>query len=180
MIRLTIRQLEYFEALAETLHFGRAAVLVGVTQPALSAQVAEMELRLGCRLFERGGRSVSLTQEAQALRPRIERLLADLRDLESSASSGRSAMQGRFRLGIIPTVAPYLLPRLLPLARLRFPGLAIEMREAVTEVLTEETVAGRIDGFVAALPIAHPRLVAPRSRSAVAAAERCCIGGTAR
>jgi LysR family hydrogen peroxide-inducible transcriptional activator len=160
MIRLTIRQLEYFEALAETLHFGRAAEMAGVTQPALSAQVAEMEQRLACRLFERGGRSVTLTEEALALRPRIEGILADLRGLERAAQRGRAALEGRFRLGIIPTVAPYLLPRLLPLARKRFPSLAIELREAVTDVLVEETRAGRLDGFVAALPIDDPRLVA--------------------
>lgn len=159
MIRLTVRQLEYFDVLAETLHFGRAAALAGVSQPALSAQVAEMEERLGCRLFERGGKAVRLTEAAQALQPRIERLLADLREIERLATQGRSVMQGRFRLGIIPTVAPYLLPRLLPLVRQRFPDLAIEMREAVTDVLVEEAVAGRIDGFVAALPIPHPRLV---------------------
>jgi LysR family hydrogen peroxide-inducible transcriptional activator len=160
MIRLTVRQLEYFEALAETLHFGRAAEMSGVTQPALSAQVAEMEQRLACRLFERGGRSVTLTEEALALRPRIEAILAELRGLERAVQRGRAALEGRFRLGIIPTVAPYLLPRLLPLARKRFPGLAIELREAVTDTLVEETRAGRLDGFVAALPIEDPRLVA--------------------
>ncbi len=160
MIRLTIRQLEYFEALAETLHFGRAAALAGVTQPALSAQVAEMEQRLGCRLFERGARSVTLTDEARALKPRIELVLAGLRDIEASARRERGALEGRFRLGMIPTVAPYLLPRFLPLARERFPGLAIELREAVTDVLVEETLNRRLDGFVAALPIDHAGLAA--------------------
>lgn len=160
MIRLTIRQLEYFEALAETRHFGRAAEMVGVTQPALSAQVAEMEQRLACRLFERGGRAVTLTEEALAFKPRIDAILAELRALEAAAQRGRSALEGRFRLGIIPTVAPYLLPRLLPLARQRFPSLTIELREAVTDLLIEETRAGRLDGFVAALPIEDPRLVA--------------------
>ena len=72
MIRLTIRQMEYFEALAQTLHFGRAAELAGVSQPALSTQIAEMEERLNCRLFERGGRTVRMTDEALALQQRIE------------------------------------------------------------------------------------------------------------
>ncbi len=160
MIRLTIRQLEYFEALAETRHFGRAAEMVGVTQPALSAQVAEMEQRLSCRLFERGGRAVSLTEEALAYRPRIEGILLELRALEAAALHGRTPLEGRFRLGIIPTIAPYLLPRMLPLARERFPGLSIELREAVTAVLVEEALAGRLDGFVAAMPMEEPRLVA--------------------
>lgn len=158
MIRLTVRQMEYFEALAETLHFGRAATLVGVTQPALSSQIAEMEERLGRRLFERRARGVQLTQEGEALRPRIERLLTELRDIEAAARQGRAPMEGRFRLGVIPTVAPYLLPRLLPLLKARFPGLALELREAVTTTLVDETAAGRLDGMVAAQPLDHPAL----------------------
>jgi DNA-binding transcriptional LysR family regulator len=110
MIRLTIRQMEYFEALAETEHFGRAAELAGVSQPALSAQIAEMEARLSCRLFERGKRGVRLTEEARMLRPRIARILSEIRELEAAARRERRALEGRFRLGIIPTVAPYLLP----------------------------------------------------------------------
>lgn len=159
MISFTIRQMEYFEALAQVGHFGRAAAQVGVTQPALSAQIAEMEQRLGCQLFERGGRAVRLTEPGRQLQPRIEKLLNELRDLGSIAQRGRSAMQGRFRLGIIPTVAPYLLPRLLPELRAHYPGLEVELREAITGTLMEETVSGRLDGFVAALPIDQPRLM---------------------
>lgn len=150
----------YFHALAQTLHFGRAAELVGVTQPALSAQVAEMEERLGCLLFERGGKSVTMTPEAHELLPRIENILSDIRDVETLARRGRSPMEGKFRLGIIPTIAPYLLPLLLPELKTRFPALTLELREAVTDVLIEETAAGRIDGFVAATPVDTPALVA--------------------
>lgn len=153
MIRLTLRQMEYFEALAETLHFGRAAELVGVTQPALSSQIAEMEERLGRRLFDRGGKSVHLTEDARALKPRIDRVLAEAREIEATARRGRAAMEGRFRLGVIPTVAPYLLPALLPELRKRFPALAVELREAITATLIEETAAGRLDGMIAALPL---------------------------
>jgi LysR family hydrogen peroxide-inducible transcriptional activator len=160
MIRLTVRQMQYFDALAQTLHFGRAAELAGVTQPALSAQIAEMEERLACRLFDRGGKSVRMTDEAQALQPRTERILGEIRDVESVARRGRLAMEGRFRLGIIPTVAPYLLPHVLPELKVRFPALLLELREAVTASLVEETASGRIDGFVAALPLDHPGLVA--------------------
>jgi LysR family hydrogen peroxide-inducible transcriptional activator len=149
----------YFHALAQTLHFGRAAELVGVTQPALSAQVAEMEERLGCRLFERGGKSVAMTPEARELLPRIENILSDIRDVETLARRGRLQMEGKFRLGIIPTVAPYLLPLLLPELKTRFPALVLELREAVTDTLIEETAAGRIDGFVAAMPLDTPGLV---------------------
>lgn len=150
---MTIRQLEYFEALSETLHFGRAAALAGVTQPALSAQVGEMEEKLGCRLFERDRRGVRMTDEAQALKPRIEALLAEMRDIEAGSRRGRRPMQGRFRLGLIPTMAPYLLPSALPRLRELFPDLRLELREAVTATLVEETAGGRLDAFIAALPI---------------------------
>ncbi|NGN40393.1 hydrogen peroxide-inducible genes activator [Mesorhizobium sp. CGMCC 1.15528] len=159
MIRLTVRQMQYFDALAQTLHFGRAAELAGVTQPALSAQIAELEERLGCRLFERGGKSVRMTEEAQVLLPRIETILADIREVETIARRGRLSMEGRFRLGIIPTIAPYLLPHVLPELKSRFPALQLELREAVTASLIEETAAGRLDGFIAALPLDFPGLV---------------------
>lgn len=152
MIRITLRQLQYFEALAETLHFGRAAQLVGVTQPALSAQIAEMEQQLGFRLFERGGGTVHLTDEALAYRQRIERILGEVRELETAALRERKALDGRFRLGIIPTVAPYLLPHLLPQLKHQFPELRIEIREAVTAVIQEDTLSGRLDGMIAAAP----------------------------
>jgi LysR family hydrogen peroxide-inducible transcriptional activator len=158
MIKLTIRQMLYFDALAQTLHFGRAAELAGVTQPALSSQIAEMEARLGCTLFERGGLAVRLTEEALAVRPRIERILSDISEMEAIARRGRRSMQGRFRLGMIPTVAPYVLPHILPELKARFPLLQVDLREAVTQTLVTETTAGRIDGFVAALPLDHPGL----------------------
>lgn len=159
MITITLRQMSYFTALAETRHFGRAADLCKVTQPALSAQIAEMEQRLGQRLFERTGRAALLTAEGESLRPAIERVLADARALEASARRGRGLLEGRFRLGIIPTVAPYLLPRLLAEASSRFPALALEIREAVTATLIEEAVAGSLDALIAADPIDHPALV---------------------
>lgn len=160
MIRLTVRQMEYFDALAQTRHFGRAAELAGVTQPALSSQIAEMEQRLGCRLFERGGKSAGMTEEGRALQPRIEAILNEMRDLESVARRGRLAMDGRLRLGIIPTVAPYLLPRFLPELRVLFPELTLELREAVTQTLVDETLAGRIDAALVALPLEQAGLTA--------------------
>ncbi|WEX09124.1 hydrogen peroxide-inducible genes activator [Chelativorans sp. AA-79] len=158
MTRLTLRQMQYFQRLAELLHFGRAASACGVTQPALSAQISEMEAQLGFRLFERGGGTVRLTQEAQELRPRIERILAEVEDLEQVARRDRNALEDRFRLGVIPTVAPFLLPRLLPRLKLDFPALRLEIREAVTAALIEETNGGRLDGMIAAAPIDAPQL----------------------
>ncbi|UUP18649.1 hydrogen peroxide-inducible genes activator [Nitratireductor thuwali] len=158
MLRLTIRQMQYFEGLAQALHFGRAAAAMGVTQPALSAQIAEMESQLGFPLFERGAGRVRLTEEALTLKPRIERILAEVQDLESFARRERKVLEGRFRLGIIPTIAPYLLPELLPRLKQGFPGLQLEVREAVTGTLIEETDNGRLDGMIAADPIVEPRL----------------------
>ncbi|TWG89547.1 LysR family hydrogen peroxide-inducible transcriptional activator [Mesorhizobium sp. J18] len=159
MIGLTIRQMQYFQALAETRHFGRAAALAGVSQPALSAQIAEMETRLACRLFERGKGVVRLTEEGRMLLPRIEKILAEISDLEAVARRGRRMLEGRFRIGIIPTVAPYLLPHVLPELRSRFPALQTELREAVTGTLMDETLSGRLDAFIAALPIGNDGLV---------------------
>ncbi|TIP48750.1 MAG: LysR family transcriptional regulator, partial [Mesorhizobium sp.] len=159
MIGLTVRQMQYFDALAQTLHFGRAAKLAGVSQPALSAQIAEMEERLNCLLFERGGKTVRMTDEALALQPRIEHILADIRDVEATARRGRPSMEGRFRLGIIPTVAPYLLPHVLPELKKHYPSLQLELREAVTASLVEEATSGRLDAFIAALPLDQPAIV---------------------
>jgi len=159
MIGLTVRQMHYFDALAQTLHFGRAGKLAGVSQPALSSEIAEMEQRLNCRLFERGGKSVRMTDEAIALLPRIERILADIRDVETTDRRGRTAMEGRFRLGIIPTVAPYLLPRALPELKKHFPALLLELREAVTTSLVDDIASRKLDAFIAALPLDHPGLI---------------------
>ncbi|KQU66739.1 hydrogen peroxide-inducible genes activator [Aminobacter aganoensis] len=158
MIRLTIRQMEYFAALAQMLHFGRAAEFAGVSQPALSAQIAEMEERLGCTLFERGGKAVRMTEDALELQPRIEKILAEIRDVETMARRGRPPMEGRLRLGVIPTVAPYLLPHILPAMKREYPKLRLELREAITGSLVEEALNGRIDAFVAALPLDHSGL----------------------
>lgn len=160
MLKVTLRQMEYFEALAETLHFGRAAALAGVTQPALSVQIAEMEEKLGCRLFERGRSGVRLTEDARSLLPRIDTVLNAARDIEASTRRERLPMTGRFRLGLIPTIAPYLLPRVLPRLKKQFPALRLELREAVTATLVEETAAGKLDAFIAALPIEAPGIVA--------------------
>ncbi|MCV0379412.1 hydrogen peroxide-inducible genes activator [Nitratireductor sp.] len=159
MIRLTIRQMQYFERLAETLHFGRAATSCGVTQPALSAQISEMEAQLGFKLFERGSGAVRLTAEAHTLLPRVVRILSEIRELEGEARRERQALEGRFRLGVIPTIAPYLLPELLPLLKQRFPKLRLEVREAVTETLAEDTATGRLDAMIAARPIDDNRLL---------------------
>jgi LysR family hydrogen peroxide-inducible transcriptional activator len=117
-----------------------------------------MESKLDCKLFERGAKGVRLTEDAIALQPRIENILNAVRELETVALSGRLATERRFRLGIIPTVAPYILPGVLADLKTRFPALVVELREAVTATLVEEANAGRIDAFIAALPLDYPGL----------------------
>ncbi|MBK8458684.1 MAG: hydrogen peroxide-inducible genes activator [Phyllobacteriaceae bacterium] len=158
MITITLRQMAYFEALAETRHFGRAAELSKVSQPALSTQIAEIENRLGVRLFERTGRAALLTADGARLKPLIERALADAREIEATARLGRDVLEGRFRLGIIPTIAPYILPSVLSATAARFPRLTLEIREAVTGTLIEETASGGLDALLAADPLDHPSI----------------------
>lgn len=149
----SVRQMRYFDILANTLHFRKAAEMARISQPALSAQIAEMELALGATLFERTRRTVVLTEMGRRLLPRIRGILDEIRSLEELAGQRRGTLRGRLRLGIIPTIAPYLLPLLIPDLRAAYPELAIELREAVTSKLVEDLRLGDLDAVIAALPI---------------------------
>lgn len=149
----SVRQMRYFDILANTLHFRKAAEMARISQPALSAQIAEMELLLGATLFERTRRTVVLTEMGRRLLPRIRGILDEIRSLEELAGQRRGTLRGRLRLGIIPTIAPYLLPLLIPDLRAAYPELAIELREAVTSKLVEDLRLGDLDAIIAALPI---------------------------
>ena len=155
---LTLKQMRYFDALARLLHFGKAAEAANVSQPALSAQIADMEAKLGYSLFERRRGRIMMTPQALAIQPRIERILAEVRDLEDMAGIKRGVLEGRFRLGIIPTVAPYLLPEILPELRQTYRGLELELKETVTEALIAELEGGRIDAAILALPLHAARI----------------------
>jgi len=154
----TVRQMRYFDALATTLHFRKAAELAHVSQPALSAQIAEMEALAGAPLFERSQRQVIMTELGKQLYPGIQTVLRELHSLEEIAAQSRGLLQTRLRLGIIPTVAPYLVPVLIPLLRERHPSFRLQLRESVTDRLLDELHAGDIDAIVAALPIDDERL----------------------
>ncbi|UGX85001.1 hydrogen peroxide-inducible genes activator [Phyllobacterium meliloti] len=156
----SVRQMRYFDILATTLHFRKAAELARISQPALSAQIAEMEQRLGTTLFERTRRTVVLTDMGKRLLPRVRGILNGIRSLEELASQRRGILQGRLRLGIIPTIAPYLLPILIPELRATYPDLTIELREAVTSKLVEDLRLGDLDALIAALPIDSEGVVA--------------------
>lgn len=159
MANITLKQLKYFDALARELHFGRAADACSVTQPALSMQIHELEESLGLMLVERTRAGVQLTTKGREISQRATRVLGDVRDLVSFAHHASSVLSGTLRLGVIPSVAPYMLPPLLPELRDAYPELELHVRETQTAVLTEELIEGKLDVILLALPIKHPDLV---------------------
>jgi len=150
---LTIRQMRYFDALATTRHFGRAAELANVTQPALSTQIMEMESHLGVKLVERARGATLLTARGEEVLTQVRAILAQIDTLEQTAQQSQGLLDGKVRIGIIPTVAPYLVPHLVPSLRSTYPDVQIELREAVTDHLIADLGDGRLDAVVAALPI---------------------------
>jgi LysR family hydrogen peroxide-inducible transcriptional activator len=156
MINLTLKQMRYFDALARHRHFGRAADACAVTQPALSMQIREMERALGTALLERGPRSVSLTAFGEDVLARIREILRTLGEVEDMARAVRDRLAGRIRLGVIPTVAPYLLPRIVGELTAHRPGLDLQLRETLTSRLLEELADGSLDTAIVALPVSEP------------------------
>lgn len=149
---ITLRQLKYLGALASHRHFGRAAEACAVTQPALSMQIRELEQELGIELIERRAGDVSLTDIGAEVVRRAEHVLASTRDLVDFARHRGRVLAGRLQLGIIPSLAPYLLPRFLPALQRRYPELRVELRETQTKGLLEELAAGSLDVVMLALP----------------------------
>lgn len=148
----TLRQLQYLKALAEHGSFGRAAEAAHVTQPTLSAGIQELEKILGAPVVDRARSGVILTPVgAEALR-RANVILNEADALVQAAKNAGQPLTGRFRLGVIPTVAPFLLPRALPLLRKRFPNLRLFLREDLTHRLITALKAGQLDAVLIALP----------------------------
>ncbi|WP_425071787.1 LysR substrate-binding domain-containing protein [Sagittula sp. S175] len=158
MINITLKQLKYFEALAHHGHFGHAAAACAISQPALSVQIKELEAELGQPLVERGPRQIRLTAFGEAFLARVTDILRQVDELGDFARSARGGMMERLRLGIIPTIAPYLLPRLIGHLSADFPGLDLNVRETLTPRLIQELHEGRIDAAILALPISEPAL----------------------
>lgn len=148
----TLRQLHYLKLLAEHGSFSRAAEAAHVTQPTLSAGVAELERILGGPVVDRGRAGATLTPSGEAAARRAEEVLARVEDLVQAAQSAGRPLTGRFRLGVIPTVAPFLLPRALPAIRERHPDLRLFLREDLTARLVAGLRAGELDAAVIALP----------------------------
>src|SRR5271167_1661743 len=132
---VTLRQLRYLQALVRHRHFGRAAEACSVTQPALSMQIRDFEKELGLELIERRPGETAFTEAGMEVGRRGERVLAAARDLVDFARHRGRVLSGRLKLGIIPTLAPYVLPKVLPAMQARYPDLAIELRETQTKIL---------------------------------------------
>ena len=158
MIGLTLKQLRYFEALARHRHFGRAAEACFISQPALSLQIKELENMFGAPLVERGPRQVQLTSVGEAFLVKARQILLGVEELEDLVRASRGPLAGRLRLGVIPTIAPYLLPEIIASLSARFPDLELDLRESVTRSLIEDLLEARLDLAILALPISEPAL----------------------
>lgn len=156
MPNVTLRQLAYFDALARHGHFGRAAEACAVSQPALSMQIKELEQTLGAALFERSGRAVGLTAFGEVFAERVREILRSVDELGALARTSRDELAGPLRIGVIPTVAPYLLPRIVANLTQAHPELEIRLRESITPTLIRELGEGRLDAAVVALPVSEP------------------------
>lgn len=159
MNNLTLKQLRYVEALAHHGHFGRAADACAVTQPALSMQIKELEANFGLALFERGGKRVRLTGFGERFLERAHKILRDVDELAELARAAETSLVGRLRLGIIPTIAPYLLPRFIGALSHSYPDIDLHIRETLTPKLIEDLRAGRLDCAVVALPVSETGLM---------------------
>ena len=150
---ITLRQLRYLQALSQHRHFGRAAEACAVTQPALSMQIRDLELELNVELVERRAGMVALTEIGLEVARRADRVLAATRDLVDFARHRSRILSGGLKLGVIPSLAPYVLPKVLPALQARYPDLRIELRETQTRMLIEELLNGDLDLILLALPI---------------------------
>ena len=148
----TLRQLNYLKLLAEHGSFSRAAEAAFVTQPTLSAGIQELERNLGAAVVDRARSGVILTAVGEEAVRRAEDVLTRVEDLVQAARSAGQPLSGRFRLGVIPTVAPFLLPKALPALKLRFPKLRLFLREDLTGKLVAGLKSGALDAALIALP----------------------------
>ncbi|MBC6402647.1 MAG: LysR family transcriptional regulator [Hyphomonadaceae bacterium] len=147
---MNIRDLGYIRALARFGHFSRAAEACHVSQPALSGQIKKLEAELGVILFERDSRSVRITDIGQQIANLAEDALSVVEDIRSTAEAARDPVSGRFRLGSIPTISPYLMPHILLKGRTALPSLRLEFQEDITERLNGALLDGEMDAAILA------------------------------
>jgi LysR family transcriptional regulator, hydrogen peroxide-inducible genes activator len=158
MIQVTLKQLRYFDALARHCHFGRAAEACAISQPALSMQIKELEEALGGVLLDRGARHVWLTKFGEEIAQSVRDILRSVDELGDFARASRDRLVGRLRIGMIPTIAPYLLPTVIGNLTRMYPELDIHVRETLTPKLIQELAEGRLDTAIVALPVSEPSL----------------------
>ena len=156
MANLTIKQLRYFDALAQHGHFGRAADACAISQPALSMRIKELEEELGTPLVERGPRQLRLTPFGEDFVAKAREVLRGVDELGDLARAAKGRLAGRLRIGVIPTIAPYLLPAIIGRLSLEHDDLDIHVRESLTSKLITELHEGRLDTAILALPISEP------------------------
>ena len=158
MKALTLKHLRYFEALSIHGHFGRAAEACAISQPALSLQIKELEGIMGGPLVERAARQIRLTALGEDLLTRGNAILQRVDDLDALVRRRTGPFSGRLRIGVIPTVAPYLLPRVIKVLSERYPDLTLEPKETITQSLLGEIRTSKLDVAIVALPISEPAL----------------------
>lgn len=151
--KITLRQLQFLLALAETAHFRRAAERVGVTQPSLSAQIAQLEHRLGIRLVERGTTTAMLTPLGRDIVERARSILADVQALEDSALADPDGLHGTIRLGVSPTLGPYLMPRVVARLHRDYRDLRLHVREGAPDDLLRDLASGTHDAVLVQMPV---------------------------
>ncbi len=155
---MTLQDLRYVVALADQGHFGRAAAACDIGQSTLSTQIKKLERQLGVTLFERTTQSVSVTVIGAEIAGRARQVLADVEAIAGIGQTISGPLCGRFSLGVIPTLGPYLLPWLVPALKGAYPELRLAVREDLTAPLLERLASHRIDAALVALPVADDRL----------------------
>ena len=153
---MTLNELRYLVAVAQEKSFGRAAAKCFVSQPTLSVAIHKLEDELGSLLFERGKSEITVTPVGERVVEQAQRVLEEASRIRELARAGRDQLAGPLKLGVIYTVAPYLIPDLVPVLRKLAPQMPLELEENMTEALETELKSGRLDAAIVALPFAPP------------------------
>jgi len=150
---MNIRDLHYFVVLAQVCHFGEAAKLCHVSQPTLSMQIKKLEEELGLILFERSNKQVIITEQGRLLVMQAQKILNDVKQMKDYARAAADPFAGELRLGVIPTLAPYLLPLIMPVIQKTYPQLRVWLVEEKTHRLVEKLANGELDAALMATPV---------------------------
>lgn len=153
----SLRQMQYLVSLHEYLHFGRAANACFISQPTLSSAIKELEETLGVNLVERTNRTVAFTLAGEAVVEQCEQVLLQTREIVDSVQQYRTPLTGTLRLGVIPTIAPFLMPDFIARIERNYPQLELYIRENTTQLLMGELISGKLDLLILALPYQAPQ-----------------------